>query len=116
LKAEEAAAFALEEKDRVDHADFADHESPFHEPGKSFLRNAVNRGHEIHENHGRSIQGEDAQLPFGGGGSNSKLADPGFGADLLERKTAHPDIAIPGGEGAERCQIGKWGQGGMALT
>ena len=106
IEPEEAAAFALEEKDRVDHADFADYESPFHEPGKGFLRNAVNRGHEIHGKHGRSIQGKDAQLPVGGGGSDNKLANPGFGADVLERSIAYPDIAILGGEGAERCQIG----------
>ena len=77
VKPEKTTAFALEEKDRVNHADFADYKSPFHEPRKSFLRNAVNRGHEIHDNHGRSIQGEYAQLPIGGGGSFNELANSG---------------------------------------
>lgn len=55
-----------------------------------------------------SDQGEDAQLPVGGGGSDDKLADPGFGADVLERCIAHPDIAILGGE-EEGGRVPQWG-------
>jgi hypothetical protein len=85
IESEEAAAFALEKKDRVDHADSGNHEGTFREPWKPILGNSVNRGHEIHRKYRRSIQGEDAKLPIGRGGSFQEFSYPGFRADIFER-------------------------------
>jgi len=101
LKAQEAVAFALEEKDWVDHSDSVDHEGPILQLLHSVLSDTVDIRHNINGLGRCTAECDNTSLSVSRRGTRHKSRPIVPRPKELERGVAGPDIAVLRGKGSK---------------
>jgi hypothetical protein len=104
VEAEKAMAFAPKQKYGVDDLDSVEYRCPFAQPGKLFLPDSINPGHQIDDSQWRLLQSQYSELSVDWRSALNQSAAFSL-SNLGPSPGTYPNVTVFGGERAQGVQF-----------